>query len=224
MDMGKVGSMAGLAGHTTFTVFLRLFSRHLIKQRFWWDDWLMVFALACNLGALGVNTAMVIKVRDASEEGAPPLSAPEMIRVSKLLLASDMMYVSSLSLSKLSALLMQYRIFDVAHNFKRWVWAIGTFVVAWWVVVFLLLIFLCWPVQKRWDVSIPGHCSSRSSGSIANSVMTIVGDVMLLVLPIPQIWKLQLRLTEKILLTLIFCLGFWYVPLPLFFFFGLSEQ
>lgn len=216
MDMGKVSSMSGLACITTLFVSLRLLSRHLIKQCLWWDDWLMVFSLACNLGALGVNIAMVSRIRDTSH----PLSAPEMITVSKLLLASDMMYVSSLALTKLSALLMQYRIFDVARHFKRWVWAIGAFVMAWWIVVFFLLIFTCWPVQKRWDASVPGHCSSRSSGSIANSVVTIVGDVMLLVLPIRPIWNLRLRRMEKILLTLIFCLGILYVPFFPFFFYS----
>ncbi|CRG89974.1 hypothetical protein PISL3812_07014 [Talaromyces islandicus] len=206
MDMGRTSSMVGLACVTTGFLSLRLYSRHLIKQRFWWDDWLIVFSLACNMAVLGLNIAMLSQVRHITTTTNPPL-ASQMVMPYKLLLASDVMYASSLSLTKLSALLMQYRIFDIARGFRRWVWLVGAFLVGWWVAVFFLLLFACWPVQKRWDSSIPGHCLSRNPGAIANSVATIVGNVMVLVLPIPQIWKLQLRRMEKVLLTMIFGLG-----------------
>jgi hypothetical protein len=43
---------------------------------------------------------------------------------------------------------------------------------------------------------------------VANAASTILTDIAILVLPIPQVWKLQLRRPEKVGVTFAFCLGF----------------
>ncbi|THC92855.1 hypothetical protein EYZ11_007668 [Aspergillus tanneri] len=46
---------------------------------------------------------------------------------------------------------------------------------------------------KLWYPDIPGRCIDQVTTWIANAASTILTDLAILVLPIPQVWKLQLR-------------------------------
>lgn len=58
---------------------------------------------------------------------------------------------------------------------------------------------------------VPGHCIGLVGIGVANSASTILSDLAILILPIRQVWKLQLRKAEKLALTFAFGLGFLYV-------------
>lgn len=120
----------------------------------------------------------------------------------------DIMYTWSLVWSKLSLLALYYRVFGFGY-FKRACWAVMVLVVAWAITSSLSLFLLCVPLAKYWDPSLKGHCGDPIPVRLANSVATIVTDVIILCLPIPQIWGLHgLRGTERAGLVLLFALGF----------------
>ncbi|KAH8700958.1 hypothetical protein BGW36DRAFT_338843 [Talaromyces proteolyticus] len=198
---------------TIIFFLLRVLARHLKKQRFWWDDALIAAALICRLSIGGVYLTMVQK---GLGKHAIDVPQDDLIAVNKLLLASDLLYILTLFFTKLSVLLMQHRIFDVATHFRRWVLGLGFLVTTWFIAFFFILIFTCVPVQKRWDTDLRGHCANRVSGSIASSVTNIASDIAIIILPLPHIWRLQLRLSEKVLLTLIFGLGLFVIFTSIF--------
>jgi hypothetical protein len=134
----------------------------------------------------------------------------DIVLMAKLLLVAEILYVFNLVWTKLSLLLMYYRIFRFPY-FKIWAYIIGTFVVLWVICITFLFIFICFPVQKLWYPQLPGRCISQVGTWIANATSTILSDLAILLLPIPQIWKLQLRTTEKVVITVAFGLGFLYV-------------
>lgn len=138
---------------------------------------------------------------------ADKLPASQIILIAKYLVVAEILYVFNLVWTKLSILLMYYRIFRFPY-FKKWAYAIGTFVILWVICITFLFIFICVPVQKLWYPSLPGHCISQVGTWIANATSTIATDLIILFLPLPQVWKLQLRLSEKIALTVAFGLGF----------------
>jgi hypothetical protein len=139
---------------------------------------------------------------------AVPIS--NQVMIAKFLVVAEILYVFNLVWTKLSILLMYYRIFHFPY-FKRWAYIIGAFVVVWVICITFLFIFICVPVQKLWYPDLPGRCINQVGTWIANAVSTIATDLAILVLPMPQVWKLQLRLSEKIALTVAFSLGFLYV-------------
>ncbi|KAL7957798.1 putative PTH11-typeG-protein-coupled receptor [Trichoderma compactum] len=110
----------------------------------------------------------------------------------------------------ISLLLMYYRIFQVPY-FKKMAWAVGGFVMAWVVCITFLFIFICVPVQKLWYPDLPGYCINQVGTWIVNASSTIFTDLAILILPMPQIWNLQLRTTGKMGLTFAFGLGFFVV-------------
>ncbi|RFU78637.1 integral membrane [Trichoderma arundinaceum] len=141
---------------------------------------------------------------------ADKVEPTRIVMMAKWLLVAEILYAWNLGWTKVSLLLMYYRIFHVPY-FKKMAWAVGGFVMAWVVCITFLFIFICVPVQKLWYPDLPGHCINQVGTWIANASSTIFTDLVILLLPIPQIWKLQLRTTEKMGLTFAFGLGFFVV-------------
>ncbi|PGG98715.1 hypothetical protein AJ80_09488 [Polytolypa hystricis UAMH7299] len=190
------------------SVCLRLLSRYERNQRLWWDDWMIIFSMAWNLVVVGFIFAMVHY--GMGLHALDPVPMEDIVTVAKLLLVAEILYVFNLVWTKISFLMMFYRIFHFPY-FKRWAYIIGGFVVAWVICITFLFVFICVPVQKMWYPDLPGRCIDQVGTWIANAVSTIVTDLAILILPIPQVWKLQLSRSEKFALTIAFGLGFFVV-------------
>ncbi|MBE3046322.1 hypothetical protein IMZ48_28055 [Candidatus Bathyarchaeota archaeon] len=134
------------------------------------------------------------------------LDPVEIVAMAKWLVVAEVLYAWNLGWTKLSLLIMYYRIFRVGF-FKYMAWATGAFVMAWVVCITFLFIFICTPVEKLWFPEIPGHCINQVGTWIANASSTIFTDIVILCLPMHQIWKLHLEKTAKIGLTIAFSLG-----------------
>ncbi|GES57908.1 integral membrane protein [Aspergillus terreus] len=188
-------------------VCLRLLARYERKQALWWDDWMILWSMAWNIVVVGFIFAMV---RAGMGLHAATLPPEDVVLVAKFLVVAEILYVFNLVWTKISILLMYYRIFRFAH-FKKWAYIISTFVVLWVICITFLFVFICVPVQKLWYPLLPGRCINQVATWIANAISTILTDLAILLLPIPQVWRLQLRLSEKLALTFAFGLGFFVV-------------
>jgi hypothetical protein len=137
----------------------------------------------------------------------------DIVMMAKWLVVAEILYAFNLGWTKLSLLLMYYRIFRFPY-FKKMAWVVGSFTMAWVVCITFLFIFICVPVQKLWYPELPGHCINQVGTWIANAAATILTDLVILLMPLPQIWRLRLGMREKLGLTAAFCLGFLQVPGP----------
>ena len=196
-----VAWMTILAG---MAVILRYVSRRIRKQKLWWDDYMIAFSMVWNWVVVGIGFAMFI---EGVGYHADSLSDEAIYNISKWLLVTEIIYVWNLCWTKLSLLFMYYRIFRFPF-FKIQVMAVGCFVVTWAITISFLFTFICVPVEKLWKPELDGRCVSELGVWLANASSTIVSDITILLLPIPQIWKLQLKKIEKVGLTMVFGLGF----------------
>lgn len=126
--------------------------------------------------------------------------------MAKWLIVAEIFYAWNLGWTKLALLLMYYRIFRIPY-FKKMTWIVGGFVMAWVVCITFLFIFICVPVHALWTPGLEGRCINQVGTWIANAASTILTDVVILLLPVPYIWKLQLRRVEKAGLFVAFGLG-----------------
>lgn len=124
----------------------------------------------------------------------------------KVALTTDFLYIWGLVWSKLSVLLLYCRVFCFGY-FKTATYAVGALVVILAIVSTLLTSLLCIPFEKIWLPDTPGHCLDETNVRIFNSASTIFTDIIILCLPAPQVWKLQLQKTERIAVIGIFALG-----------------
>ena len=80
--------------------------------------------------------------------------------------------------------------------------------IIWGVLVILLAIFRCRPVDAAWAADYPGaSCINLQPLYYATSSSNILLDVIVNLLPAKQIWGLHLPLKQRILLVICMCLG-----------------
>lgn len=70
----------------------------------------------------------------------------------------------------------------------------------------------CMPVNAFWDVSLgggnrSGHCLPDGLVWFTNAGLQIFTDLVIMIMPMPLIWRLQLPRLKKIGVILIFCVG-----------------
>ncbi|PKX99843.1 hypothetical protein P168DRAFT_261112 [Aspergillus campestris IBT 28561] len=213
--MGNDDSLQRWAAATTIavtvlafvSVCLRLLSRWERKQKLWWDDWIILWSMAWNFVVVGFIFAMIHNGMGLHADTVDP---ENIVLIAKFLVVAEILYVFNLVWTKISILFMYYRIFHFPY-FKRWAYGIGTFIICWVITITFLFVFICVPVEKLWYPQLPGHCINQVATWIANATSTIATDLVILFLPMPQIWKLQLRTSEKVGLTIAFGLGFFVV-------------
>ncbi|KAL0940477.1 uncharacterized protein CTRU02_203240 [Colletotrichum truncatum] len=71
-----------------------------------------------------------------------------------------------------------------------------------------LMLFQCNPIQKGFDSTITGgSCLNAAILYMATAVSNIASDVMLFVLPMPMVFKLHMRMAQKLGLVIMFAVG-----------------
>lgn len=78
-------------------------------------------------------------------------------------------------------------------------WALGTI---------LMILTICRPVTKFWNRELPGECGDLVTTLIVFGALDVALDVVILLLPIPMVWQLQMPFANKIGLACIFAMGF----------------
>lgn len=86
---------------------------------------------------------------------------------------------------------------------------IGLVVILWFIAFIILQIVTCIPLAYLWDKTIPGgHCiSANEVAYYGTSPLDILTNIAILILPIPDLWNLQMQRWKKFAITLIFVLG-----------------
>ena len=123
----------------------------------------------------------------------------------------NLVYNTGLSLVKLSVILFYLRVFNNTRTYKILLWATAGLIIAWCIGNNLLAIFECVPVQSYWNLH-PGHCIT-SSGFLGTTITNVAVDVIILILPLPKLWNLQLQRSRKLALIGVFVCGYWYFTL-----------
>ncbi|QKX52999.1 uncharacterized protein TRUGW13939_00070 [Talaromyces rugulosus] len=119
---------------------------------------------------------------------------------------NEITYTMSLAFVKFSILLFYDRIFPNKGLRKAFL-ATALFIIAWIITSIFGSIFACVPVNKQWDPAVPGKCMAFGSFVLGISIINIITDFTLLILPMPVIWGLNMKRTKKILTILTLVAG-----------------
>ncbi len=118
-------------------------------------------------------------------------------------------HVVPITFAKCSILFFYRRIFR-GSCFSVIVWATIVLAVVWGVSFFFTLLFLCTPIPTyaRYGASGPGvSCSDQAQVFYALSISDVLIDFIIITIPIPFVWRLQMPLRHKIAVTGIFLSG-----------------
>ena len=65
----------------------------------------------------------------------------------------------------------------------------------------------CRPIRYNWDKTIQGHCGSLGDAEIAAAAINMILDVIIVLLPLPIVWRLHMPTLKKIGVSVTFALG-----------------
>ncbi|KAK2735124.1 integral membrane protein [Colletotrichum kahawae] len=195
------------------TVALRVTARKLVGNQIWWDDWMIIVSLIFSAAFLfDVTCYMTIN----GGFGKHVWATPDGLRVYFTgLFIAEHLYTISIVLVKAAILAFYWRIFSARRESRLAIYILLGITCAWGIAL-LVSTFQCLPVSAFWlrfDANANLSPSDYECGVnvktffIANAIPNIITDVLLLLLPVPGIWSLQLRKPQKMALVGIFTLG-----------------
>lgn len=119
-----------------------------------------------------------------------------------------LVYIPALAITKLSIVLLYARIFPGAQ-FRICLYGTGVIISFWLIACQFAAIFECTPIQYFWarNGPIAGHCLNVRASYFAQAAPNIITDIILMALPLPQLWKLNLPRKSRVGLCGIFLLG-----------------
>lgn len=122
--------------------------------------------------------------------------------------AIEQLYCTAVVFPKLSILASYLRIF-ITRGYKNTTYILGVIIVANGIAGVVTSLASCRPFSARWQgfEYVSAHCIDTVAYWRWISLPNILTDIIMLVLPLPVIWNLQLSRKERIGLTFIFLTG-----------------
>jgi hypothetical protein len=117
------------------------------------------------------------------------------------------MYNPILALVKISILIFLLRFSIQKRSLHITIWLLIALNLSLMITVFGIIVFQCMPISYNWDPSIEGHCIAQAEFYVAQSVTTIVTDIMILILPFWIVMGLKMKMKMKIAVISVFFLG-----------------
>ncbi|KAL6717422.1 hypothetical protein ACLMJK_005337 [Lecanora helva] len=165
-----------------------------------------------------MSWSFLVPVRNASfGEHLPQPPGPVEVKI--LTIWFKYLYVFTLTwalaqmLNKISMALFLYRIYPVVQ-FRRFLKYATVFIIAAAIAWIFVDIFQCYPVDSFWNTlagqnprAQGGHCIDSFLYYMISGAVNTVEDFILLVLPIPMVWRLDASKNRKLVLTAIFLIG-----------------
>ena len=119
-----------------------------------------------------------------------------------------------MALIKFSILSLYCRIFPT-RTLKLGAYILGIIVLLWWLATILVSFFQCQPIAMNWNRALSGtggHCLDDVKFFLGNAIPNVVTDVLILALPVREVWQLQLPKSQKLAVVGMFLLGGLSVP------------
>ncbi|KAL7948008.1 hypothetical protein V8C42DRAFT_316380 [Trichoderma barbatum] len=121
--------------------------------------------------------------------------------------AATIFYAPMAMTVKLALLIIIIRVFGSVH--RRTLIGIYIFIgmmVAYYVSGLFIKIFICWPISAYWTGD-ARKCMNQSAIVTADSIISVISDLAILLLPTPLTWSLQLPRRKRLRVTGLLCAG-----------------
>ncbi|EME80711.1 uncharacterized protein MYCFIDRAFT_119208, partial [Pseudocercospora fijiensis CIRAD86] len=178
-----------------------------VDTNFWWDDLLITIAWLLIIPITVLSTFL-----NTLAMGRDVWTIPfdNITKALKMYYFDELLYIAALPIIKITILFTYLRIFQTPNFRKLAFGAIGINVV-FAITFFGVTVFQCIPVHlawTHWDGTHPGECKDLNALSWAAAALNIILDVVVVGLPMPMLWKMNLNKRKKILVMLMFGVGF----------------
>ncbi|MCJ1227625.1 hypothetical protein MMC12_004281 [Toensbergia leucococca] len=193
-------------------VSLRFWSRRLQLARLMLDDWLVLIALIFTIG-IAVALLIGVHLKAIGFPTPPTPTSPLTISAEAIEWAVQLMQVLQLGFVKLSFIFFFRRIFSVgkASRFNQFAMGMIVLIILWTMAFFFSILFACRGHLSAWwrdtHAQVTISCINVLVFEQGYPAADCIMDFMIIAMPIPMIWQLQMATSRKRTLTAIFFLG-----------------
>ncbi|KAK3942479.1 hypothetical protein QBC46DRAFT_309058 [Diplogelasinospora grovesii] len=185
-------------------VILRLYTSGFIVRRWHADDYLIAVAL---IFAIANSVISGIQTENGAGLHIWDVPLPSFMRFMKLgSIGGSVTYNMGTVFIKTSILAFYVR-FSPDNAFRITVFLTMFVAVGYSVANGFSFLYLCQPMEKFWDYTVPGHCIDSFNAYLASAALNVGTDIVILLLPIWMLWPLRVPTKKKILVTLILMAG-----------------
>lgn len=195
---------------TTLAVLTRMYTKKFLIQSWAHEDYALI------MGWLGQIAQSIPSAMTTRHGGGVHMWNVQMKQFFALLYwvnLSSILYGPTIFFIKLSILLQYLRIF-VPNRKGNMFMFVGVQACIWSLFLFYLVdtifeIALCTPRKKIWNpLMTSGRCFNTDAAFQATGIFNVISDFVILGLPMPSLWKLQMPRRKKILMMAVFATGF----------------
>ena len=94
------------------------------------------------------------------------------------------------------------------RRFREIVYIGMALVIAYWFSTVVRMFFLCSPFAYTWDKTVAnGSCVNLPAAYLSVSIINLILDVMVIILPMPMLWRLQMPTSKKVVISGVFGIG-----------------
>ena len=86
-------------------------------------------------------------------------------------------------------------------------WITGSVTSVYTLVQIACVIVHCIPFTALWDPTVPAHCVNVDEVILVCGVLNFTTDLAILIMPMPELWKLNITRKQKLQVTFLFLLG-----------------
>ncbi|KAI0481786.1 hypothetical protein F4859DRAFT_512922 [Xylaria cf. heliscus] len=195
-------------------VGMRLWSRKKTDGGLGADDYTILASLAFAIATYAVS---IWGCGNGYGKHSISLTGNQLVDSYESFYLAQITYKVSLNLTKSSILLLYLRVFGGVKWFRRTCYILLAIVALYCTVSTLVSIFQCIPIRASFDKSIARKtCIRIGPFWYTNSVFSIVTDIIILIIPMPIIYGLQMRIYDKAVLMGAFAAGFCVVITTIF--------
>ncbi|MCJ1465714.1 hypothetical protein MMC07_004333 [Pseudocyphellaria aurata] len=203
-------------------VVLRIISRRLSRVYLEINDYMIIFALVHQLDSFDTRHKAKIKqfsticgvaaiggvINGGAGRHQDELTDKQIVAYWKSMFVLVITWPITQTAIKISILLFYLQLF-VTKQFRIAAYTIMFVVCLWCLEQVLATLLICRPISYNWNFkSQKGHCGNEVANVIAGAAVNVFTDLVILLLPMPIIWRLKIPTRSKLSLSFIFGLGF----------------
>ncbi|KAI1419682.1 hypothetical protein F5Y12DRAFT_793006 [Xylaria sp. FL1777] len=192
----------------TLFVALRFISLRIARRPIGLEDWLIVPAWIIEIGLCANGICSVVYGGVGRHLAYVRMYEPHgLVSWAQTLFVTELLYGLVFPIEKTTILLLYLRLFRIHRWFRITTYVLIAYIWLWGISEVIVAISQCTPIAYQWDKSLHGHCIDQLAYYRWVSVPNVIHDVVMLILPLPIIWTLQMDVRQKLALSGVFLIG-----------------
>ncbi|KAI0006635.1 hypothetical protein F4779DRAFT_629677 [Xylariaceae sp. FL0662B] len=198
-----IGVVVTCLALSIITFGLRIYARKATAAKLWWDDYWMIFVMVI---CIAMSASDFVGLAYGSGIHQSDLDEGTVLTFKKNLYFYMIFWSIGVFSVKIGILLFYWRVFHT-RGFRIAAIAVGCFSGGIFLSNFFSFTLQCRPVARFWDENIAGKCINQHMFYLLSAIINVVGDIAVLALPMPVVWRLHTSRNKKWSLSFLFLLG-----------------